>query len=388
MKKWSYIILTFIIILVIFFIINHEPQQKNRYQNTNQDTNNLSNNAETNQNAEVSTNENCNVQFTEYLIDPKYVQKIGQIGIVHGSGLNIVERSYISIKKEFWGQEIPLYAPGDITLVAGAKYKMPGAPADFIPDYVLKFDAGCGVEIVLGHMKGVVDLIDDKIPNIQQDSLENYIRPIKFKAGELIGSYTQQEGNGYVGGFDFVMRDRNFKNQFLNQERYEYGMSDNLLTGVCPYDFYTGEKKTNYYNLFGGARGTLFKEKSCGNASRDKAGTISGMWFLDKEVKASIYDSYKEGDYGSPVSVVGDEESITIGHLGQSVMTRIYSNNPTYKLPTEITNEHCYQIQENSNANGYIYFKVIDNLTTEIYYSPTGNCPQSFPSSGSKTYYK
>ena len=112
------------------------------------------------------------------------------------------------------------------------------------------------------------------------------------------------------------------------------------------------------------------------------------MWFLDKEVKASIYDSYKEGDYGSPVSVVGDEESITIGHLGQSVMTRIYSNNPTYKLPTEITNEHCYQIQENSNANGYIYFKVIDNLNTEIYYSPTGNCPQSFPSSGSKTYYK
>ncbi len=396
MKKGVIIsIVAVIIILAIIFVffINHDPSSDRiNDPNRNQLPNTFNNSqlpyeeSNSNKNNEIDT-ENCNVQFTEYLIEPSYVQKLGQIGVVHGSGKNIVERSYISIKNEFYEQKIPIYSPTDMTLQSGARYKISPDP-NYMEDYVLKFDAGCKVEVLLGHLKDVIEPIRNQLTQLKNDSREDQLKPIKFKAGDLIGYYYQQSSGG-VGGFDFVVRDRKIINKFINQERYSNMRADNLISGVCPYDFYSGEKKEVYYNLLGGAGGTLFKIKNCGNASRDAIGTISGMWFLDKEITGWIYDYYMDGEYGSPVSVVGDEESIHIGNLGQqSAIIRIYSNNPTYKLPEEVKTEHCYQIyQTSSQPSGYIYFKIVDNATVDIFYSSSGNCPSSFPSGG-KRYYK
>ena len=121
----------------------------------------------------IKNDKNCPVQFTEYLVDLKYVKKVGQIGVVHGSGKNIVERSYISVKEEFYEQKIPLYAPADITLVWGSHYKMPGSSDNLLTDYALRFDAGCGVEITLGHLKEVVESIGKQLTDIKQDSRED-----------------------------------------------------------------------------------------------------------------------------------------------------------------------------------------------------------------------
>lgn len=389
-RVWFVVILVFIVILAIF-ILNHDPRYNRSSFSPDSQEASYDNSLVQNSPEEPEQNnveKNCDVQFSEYLIDPKYVQKIGQIGIVHGGGKSIVERSYISIGNNYWEQEIPIYAPTDMKLIAGAKYKISENP-DYLTDYVLKFDAGCRVEVLLGHLKGVIGKIEDQLKPLKTTSAEDEIRPsIQFKAGELIGYYIQQDMEGVVGGFDFVVRDRKIINRFINQERYEDRRADNLISGVCPYDYYTGEKKEEYYNLLGSAGGQIFEVKNCGTASRDKAGTISGMWFLSKEITGSIYEDYKEGDYGSPLSIMGDEEAVSIGNIGTtSALYRIYSNNPTYKLPTQVTDEHCYQIKYGSTNQGYVYFKLIDTSTTDVYYSSSGNCPSTMPQNA-KRYYK
>ncbi|MEK6894859.1 MAG: hypothetical protein AABX10_05360 [Nanoarchaeota archaeon] len=382
-RVWFTAIFIALAIIAILFL-NHEPSY-------NQDG--LSQNEEANYDRSLIQNspqqkdneEDCQVKFSEYLIDPKYVQKIGQVGVVHGGGKSIVERSYISIKEEFYEQQIPLYSPTDMTLFMGAHYKIPGSPDNTLSDYVIKFDAGCGVEILLGHVKGVVDSIGSQLTQLKADSREDMLSPVDFKAGELIGYYIQQREQGAVAGFDFVVRDLSVVNQFINQERYSDDRARNLINGVCPYDYYTDEKKEAYYNLLGGAGGRIFEVKDCGSASRDKAGAISGMWFLNKEITGTIYEDYKEGDYGSPLSIMGDEEAVSIGNIGlTSPIYRIYTDNPTYKLPSQVTDEKCYQF---SSSGGYAYFKLIDASTMDVYYSSSGNCPEAIPQGG-KRYYK
>ncbi len=385
MKKSIIIGIIGVVILAIFLFLflNHKPRSNVDYSNNEQ-----LNNGYEEQRIIENGNENCDVQFTEYLIDPSYVQKVGQVGVVHCFGKSIVERSYISVKPEFYEQKILLYAPTDMILESGAHYNNPSAGQNTLPDYVLKFDAGCGVEVLLGHMKGVVPEIAAKLTPLKQDSREDEIRPgIEFKAGEQVGYYFQENKEGAVAGFDFIIRDSSVTNQNNKQKRYSDDRARNLIHGVCPYDYYTQDKKLDYYNLLGGAGGKLFEVRDCGTASRDKVGTISGMWFLDKEILGEIYDNYRDGEYGSPISLVGDEEAITFGNIGQSPTLKVYSTDPTYKLPIQVIGEHCYQFSQNSRGTGYAYFNIINNKTMDVYYSSSGNCPSTMPQN-SKRYYK
>lgn len=330
-----------------------------------------------------------NPVFTAYFVDPQYVQKVGQIGVVHGSGLYIVERSYVSVQNKFTGQKVPVYAPSDLTLRSGSYYYNPAAPSTALPDYALWFDAGCGVEVNLAHLKEVVESIAPQLPEPKRDSRSDQLKPIRFKAGDRIGYFIYNKGD--VAGFDFIVRDKKVVNRFINQERYSGRRASNLINGVCPYDYYEPGKKETYYNLLGGGGGTIFKIKNCGQASRDAAGTLSGMWFLDKEPQENIYEGegYKDGEYGSTLSLVGDEERIAVGNLGRNNISLTYANNPTYKLPEEVRDEHCYQFDgfTPGSANGWAYFKLISDTELDVVFSQTGTCPVSFPS-GAKRYYK
>ncbi|MEX0616277.1 MAG: hypothetical protein WD231_00525 [Candidatus Woykebacteria bacterium] len=332
--------------------------------------------------------ENCtNPVFTEYFVDPKFVQKVGQVGVVHGSGLYIVERSYVSVKNEFTGQKVPVYAPVNMTVLSGSHYINPAASSTALPDWALWFDAGCNVEVNLAHLKEVVDPIAVQLPEAKKDSRSTQLKPQQFKAGDLIGYFIYNQGD--VAGFDFIVRDKKVVNQFINQERYSGNRASNLINGVCPYDYYESRKKETYYNLLGGGGGTLFKVKDCGKSSRDVAGTISGMWFLDKEPQENIYDSYKDGHYGSTLSIVGDEERVTIGNLGTSNVSWTLSKNPTYKLPEEVANQHCYQLDvfTPGETSGWVYLKLISEVELDVVFSQTGTCPSAFPGNA-KRYYK
>ncbi len=381
MKRAIIIILVLASLAIVFFAISHvndlneSPPESIQQYNQQSQENNL---------------ENCeNPIFTEYFVDPKYVQKVGQVGVVHGSGLYIVERSYVSIKNEFSGQKIPVYSPVDMTIRSGSHYNNPALinNPSTLPDYALWFGTSCGVEVNIAHLKEVVESIAQELGAPKDDSRSMELQKKEFKAGDLIGYFIYNEGD--VAGFDFIVRDKKVTNQFINQERYSGNRALNLINGVCPYDYYEPLKKQEYYNLLGGGGGTIFKVKDCGKSSRDVSGTVSGMWFLDKEPQESIYDSYKEGDYGSTLSIAGDEERITIGNLGSSATSLIYNNNPTYKLPEQITSEHCYQFNSftASETKGWVYLKLISDIEMQVSYSDSGACPSQFPQIH-KTYYK
>lgn len=326
--------------------------------------------------------------FTKYFVDPIHVQKIGQIGTLHGSGQFTVGRSYISLKEN--ADKVPIYAPADMVLTRGSYYKVPAPGGQYlgepIPDYALYFDAGCGVEIHLGHLKQTVPEISEQFSTPKADSRTEELRPVKFKAGDLVGYFINNAG---VAAFDFMIHDTSVTNQFANNERQEYGQSDNLLQIACPYDFYTGEMKEKYYSLIGG--NITSENKECGPASRDYPGTISGLWFSDKEIKKSMFDYSQEGNYGSLLAVVGDIDRVLIGQIGNRRSTFIYPNEPTYKDPKGIVDKHCYQLHPEyspSENNGYIFFRLVDNETLNVFYSETGECPVAFPETGWAKYYR
>ena len=318
--------------------------------------------------------------FTEYFVEPSYVRQMGQVGTVHGSGQFTVERSYISVKG---AEKIPIYAPMDLILTRGAYYQVPAPNDEFLgeplPDYVLYFDVGCGVEIAWGHLKEVVPEIARQFSTPKADSRTEELQPVEFKAGDLIGYFIPNAG---VASFDFIAYDEDVTNQFANQERHTYGYGDTLLHAVCPYDFYTTEKKEAYYGLIGA---------ECGPISRDYPGTISGLWFLDPEVNSWFYDYSQEGVYGSVLPIVGDVDRVIIGTIGNRRSTFIYPNEPTYRDPKEVTDAHCYQLHPEYNPSekdGYIFFQLVDNETLKVYYSETGECLEDFPATGWETYYR
>ncbi len=314
--------------------------------------------------------------FTEFIVDPKYVSHLGQIGTVHGSGQFMVSRSYVYVDDEFSSQKIPIYAPTKMVLSRGAYYQISD-----IPDYALYFDAGCNVEFVLAHLKETVPSVAKQFSAPKQDSRTEELDPVEFEAGELIGYFVFNPGG--VSAFDIIAYDSSVTNTFANNARFEFGYgSQDLLNGVCPYDFYTGEMKDAYYKLLGG---------SCGQSSRDFPGTISGNWFLDKEVTRWAYDYYKNGIYGSLLAIAGDYDRIVIGTIGDRATTFIYPDFPTYKDPKDVTDEHCYQIHPNHNPaqwDGYIFFQLVDNETLKVFYSANGECPQNFPETGWQIYYR
>jgi hypothetical protein len=324
--------------------------------------------------------------FTHYLVDPNSISKVGQVGTVHGSGQFTVGRSYVSVKNNV--SKVPLYAPTDMVLTRGSYYQVPAPNSENLgiprPDYALYFDAGCKVEIHLGHVKEVVPAIARQFSSPKSDSRTIQLERVSFKAGDLVGYFINNAG---VAAFDFMVHDESRVVQFANQARHEYGQNDKLFHKVCPYDFYSGQMKNSYYQLIGGNESTT---KECGPISRDFNGTISGLWFLDKEVKKSIYDYTQEGTYGSVLPIVGDSDRVIIGRLSNRPTTTIYPSYPTYKDPRQITAEHCYQIHSNGNPqnfDGYVFFKLSDEKTLNVFYNEHGECPLSFPSGGA-TYYR
>lgn len=324
-------------------------------------------------------------KFTEYFVDLNYIQYFGQIGTVHGSGQFMVERSYVYVSRDFYNKKIPVYAPTKMTLTRGAYYDVSGVQNEF-PDYALYFDAGCNVEVLYAHLKEVDARIASQFGEPKQDSRTEQLKPVTFNAGEIIGYFILVPDG--VAAFDFITHDFDVNNIFANQARHTFGYGDNLLHGTCPYDYYLGEKKERLYELIGGI---AKEEKECGPISRDYNGTISGQWFLEKEVTRASHDYTQEGTYGSSLVIAGDIDRIIIGRLGNRATTFIYPNSSTYKDPKEITTEHCYQIIDSMNpsaSKGYIYFKLIDNETLKVIYSENGTCPSTFPQSGGAIYYR
>lgn len=322
--------------------------------------------------------------FTHYFVDPGKVKLVQPIGVVHGSGKILVGRSYVVTKEEYDNEKVPVYAPADAVTYFGSYYTGGSEPGEGnLPDYAITFDLGCGYRLSFAHLKEMAPEIAEIMPELSSSSAGIRIERIELKAGELIGYYIPNTG---VAAFDIIVESDGITNQFPNQERYEkYG--SNLLKVMCPYDLYTGEMKDAYYDLFGGASGTLLHNRDCGTVERDVPGAVEGMWFLDKIPVRGVHDTDKQGLYGSPMPVVDDGERITIGIIDEPNIW-VYHDNPTYADPAEITDSHCYQAMPPSHEEGYIYFEVVSDMEMKVFRSETGACPESFPEEGWKSYYR
>jgi len=159
------------------------------------------------------------------------------------------------------------------------------------------------------------------------------------------------------------------------------------MNAACFFDYYQDQKiKDSFYALLGVSAAA--QTKNCGTSTKDKKGTLSGLWHLKKD--GIDFGSY-DGDFADPFSVyMRADKSVIIYEMVKKTFV-IYPTNPTYKNPEDITDSHCFLLTDNWNPSeyqGYAYFKVNSATHISVVYSPSGSCPDIFPSDQAKTYFR
>lgn len=333
---------------------------------------------------------NTPVIFTYPIFKGEDIDWVSPLGESNGGYIEVqpLAGMTVNIKKDIAQKgPIEVYAPTDMELVAYSFTLMEPEPT---PDWSLHFKINDNLELVLHHIKNANQKIVDVTGNTpkKNDSRTTEIRwpqKIKFKAGEVIGTTT---GTSLANNWNIYLYDKKVKHQFVNQKRYESNhIGQRLMNAACVFDYYENpEIKESFYNLLGTTKAGEAKE--CGTSSKDKKGTLSGLWHLKTE--GIDFGSY-EGDYADPFSIyIKADKSIMIYEMAKKTFT-IYPNTPTYKNPEEITDSHCYQLTDNWNQNeykGYAFFKIESDTQMSVFYSPSGSCPATLPTSNTKTYYR
>ena len=185
---------------------------------------------------------NPNPVFTADITDLTKISRITPPGSVNPGDGFVTAHSYIWIEGS---GVVPIYAPVDMTLGMGGLYTESGNPAQ----YILFFGVSCEVSIKLDHIDNPIEQIKNvlpKTPKTNDSRTDDVSSVIGFKAGDLLG-YTG--GTGEEHNWDFGVYNETKPNFLLDGEQYEDGTAD------CPYDYFTEDKKTVYYNLFVSGKG-------------------------------------------------------------------------------------------------------------------------------------
>lgn len=319
-------------------------------------------------------------EFTHNFIDPKYIRVVTPIGGQTAFGGVIAVRSYVFPSEQFLGQELPIFAPTDMSLFQASYYKPPGSSSTYKPEYSLYFDAGCGIMVKFFHIKGVVGKTAAAVPI--EPSTSSAGQPIKVtsvKAGEQIGWYKLGETSV---AFDFWVDDAAVTNEFIVNSHF---LESNTLHSVCPYNYYSADKKAIWLAKLGGSGGPE-PGTSCGVISQGVIGTADGMWFISESTKTDqlLYD----GAYQSQISFVVDASGILrIGGLNASGALKqmmISSNTSTWKKPSDILigATHCW-----SDSDQSVKVNVINQKTMTVLVGP-GSCDALGSPASGRTYYR
>ncbi len=301
--------------------------------------------------------------FTRHITDLSQLEIIVPPGSL--SGDHISSHSYVG---NALPTTVPVYAPVDAHLVNGAYYHEGG-----LNQYSLLFRVSCEVTFVLDHFVDPIDSIRSMFPDSASDhtrtgpDLED---PLPVHAGDLLGYTT---GVPSSGRWDFGVYNTEHMNTFGNNTRYESNYWWRDLNSDCPYDYFSDPLREEYYARLGTAGGTLVPGADCRGASQDVAGTPSGAWFLD---------SGQEGAYGARMAIAAtlDDGQVRMGGVGSGLWIDL--GEPTFALPADITDEHCYL------KNGtVVYLKVLSSTELMVYYqNPATGCPSAIPSAQAKIY--
>lgn len=293
--------------------------------------------------------------FSHDVIALDQVQVVVPIGQQTAFGGVLSVRSYIHSKPELHGQKLPLYAPTDLTLLQAAYYLPPDAPPGYKAEYSLFFDAGCGIEVQLYHVKGVSGSVAGVVPKEPvASSAGQPVTPTRIKAGEQIGWYEGEAGRSVA--FDFRVQDARHRNTFINQQRFDSSPGASAeLTAICPYDLYVGAQRERWLAKLGAPSSEPVPGTSCGTISQGQAGTAQGMWFFaDAKVNELTYRGQTwgtgrpAGQYQSQVLFTLDpSQNVRIGGLNATApldQLIVSKSSPTWKDPATVRGgqEHCW----------------------------------------------
>ncbi|MFH1825853.1 MAG: hypothetical protein ABH823_00995 [bacterium] len=312
--------------------------------------------------------------FTAYVTDLDNISSIIPTGSISDNLIKV--RSHLTITSSI--STVEVYAPMSAELDAIAYYVVRD---DGVPDWALYFKVNDDFYYFFAHLIDVVPKIKAVAPGTPRDDSSSIqpTSPVSFVAGELIGS---AEGSPFTKRFDFGAYDLTNTNAVANPERYYSDTPgnepDKYLTGLNPYLCYPTEMKNAHVALFATAMGVLVTTTECRGVSQDVLGTASGYWYLDADTTAV---------YSSRLAIAEElNGSVRWGGVGSSGSNGQYDATVWYDYtpisPARITTDesHCYE-----SSSGYLYVKLFSTEALGVYFG-TGSTPESFPSSGYKTY--
>lgn len=326
------------------------------------------------------------IKFSENIFDPATTSFIGPLGELNGGYEEATATAgiTINIKPEAvtGGKMIEVKAPTAMSLDNYAYYKVGSEPNT----WTLYFRLSPTLTMRMDHILRASDkIVEATTSTPKSDSRsESPKRKVSFKAGEIV-AYTSGTANAH--NWNIYVFDDGHQNKFINQARYENSSAGKqMLQAACVFDYYEPAAKAAYIALMGARKAG--ESSTCGEVSRDKAGTLSGMWHFSADSKQGM-EIGKDGRYESPFSIYKNSAGVISINQIDGKRIDVEPGARTNKDPAEVTSEHCY---EGSDAYmrpaGYVYLKLVDDKQMSLAYSPIGSCPASFPTSSAKTYYR
>ena len=313
---------------------------------------------------QMNCESNKNPRFSSEFTDLSKIQHLAPIG---GIMVGSPARSYIFLKEG--AADTPIYAPTDAILegIVYAKRMDPNNPNASIAkgEYRLDFRVSCEVTFHFDHIDTVNDEIKklwkgEPIDNTREAQRINF----KVKAGDLLG-YTN--GTDASRGFDFFLLNTSKVVSHVNPERWQW---EQTTIADCPYDYFTEDLKTKYYNAFASQDGKKLIVQNCGSISHDVAGTASGGWFQENSKDT-------QGKWLEIGNINGKVE-MTIRESG-SYNFAIRDYQPAI-MPEKLAvgNSTCY-----SGEGNWAHIKLLsDNKLAVV--KGSGNCPADFSESMSE----
>lgn len=309
--------------------------------------------------------------FTHYLVNPDSILGIVPPGSI--SDNTVAEKSYLFMKNSGTANPdyVGIYAPVDMRLVAMAYRTSQGQN-----QYLLMFQVSQEVMIRLDHIDFPVEAIRNVGPSSPAANNDTHTsapsQTINFKAGDLI-AYS----NGTTSGvWDYGVSNSTYENSFVNMSRYRNSQQDyEELHSVCPFKYFEPSVKAKYEALYATQTGQPYKGATCRSASRDVAGTLSGLWYLDKS---------PHGDFSDVIALADDfDGELRVGGLfGHTMFVKDTPALPTPPENVKINDEVCYEDQGGGN---FAFFKVLSNTQVEVATGYNG-CPATFPTSNTEIY--
>jgi hypothetical protein len=366
----------FILLLIVMSfsgcIENNNEQTPENADTNNNETTSPDNQDDQNNNGDDKVEE---VSFTAHMFELNKTRYIVPLGELEGGWeeMEVNNMALVHIKRtgdyNSPSLKMEVYAPTNISLTSYSYYSYSGSTAT----WTLIFEISSVITLKLSALTDVPDKIKNTVGTEYTSGEINLQTSLSFTPGELIG---YAGGTTDVSNWDILLYDKNHENQYINQDRYigSY-LGERYITAVCPFMFYPDEMKQEYINLLGFDAPGLTTD--CGCATKDVAGTLSGIWWLS----TNGTNIEEQGMFTSPLFIYNNSAGGTsLGYVNKK-RYKITSDNPTNKDPATVTDEHCYNLINpwDGSSDGYAYFKIISDTEMRLAAGTSGKCPTTFP---------